>query len=125
MPIPFDLEAAKNGAEILWHGRPAKFIAHVPEAHEMYRVVLLLENGQTATVTEDGKWMSCDIVPAVTMAPRTVRTVRYRKYAISVAVLRRVITLQEDSDWRPEEVAKQDNFICWIDTEWQQDEVEL
>ena len=122
----FDLEAAKNGAEILWHGRPAKFIAHVPEAHALYRVVLLLENGQTAMVTEDGKWMSRNAVPVVTMAPRRVRTVGYRRYIIGgTGLTGRVTALQEDSDWRPEEVAKQDNFICWIDPEWQYDEVTI
>jgi hypothetical protein len=121
----FDLEAAKRGEPILWNGSPAKFVAHVPEAAEMYRVVALLENGQIGTVAENGKWMLNDVVPIVTMAPRTVLTIWYRRYVISAAGLARVTVLQKDSDWRPEEVAKQDNFIAWIDHEWQYDEVEI
>ena len=40
----FDLEAAKRGEPIqLRDGRPAKFIAHVPEALEHNRIVFLLE----------------------------------------------------------------------------------
>lgn len=122
---PIDLEAAKRGEPILWNGSPAKFVAHVPEAAEMYRVVVLLENGQIGTVAENGKWMLDDVVPIVTMAPRTVRAVGYRKYIRGVTGPARVTVLQKDSDWRPEEVAKQDNFIAWIDTEWQYDEVEI
>lgn len=124
-PKRFDLEAAKRGEPILWNGSPSKFIAHVPEAAEMYRVVALLENGRIGTIAESGKWTSCDVVPIVTMAPRTVRTIGYRKYIRNVAGLARVTVLQEDSDWRPEEVAKQDNFIAWIDHEWQYDTAKI
>ena len=124
-PKPFDLEAAKRGNPILWNKRPAKFVAHVPEAAEFYRVVVLLENGQIGTVTENGKWNSRDNVPIVTMAPRIDLTVGYRKYIRSIAGVAMGAVLQKDSDWRPEEVAKQDNFITWIDTEWQYDEVEI
>jgi len=42
---PFDLEAAKRGEPIQTRdGRPVKFIAHVPEAREGDRVVMLFED---------------------------------------------------------------------------------
>lgn len=41
---PFDLEAAKRGEPIITRdGREAKFIAHVPEAKEEHRVIVLVE----------------------------------------------------------------------------------
>lgn len=40
---PFDLEAAKDGDPIVCRdGTPAKFIAHVPEAREPNRLVVLI-----------------------------------------------------------------------------------
>lgn len=42
---PFDLEAAKRGEPIQTRdGRPVKFIAHVPEAEEPLRVIVLTES---------------------------------------------------------------------------------
>ena len=42
---PFDLEAAKRGEQIVTRdGREAKFIAHVPEATSVYRVIVLVQN---------------------------------------------------------------------------------
>lgn len=43
---PFDLEAAKRGEPIITRdGRAAKFIAHVPEAAEGSRVLVLINSG--------------------------------------------------------------------------------
>lgn len=40
---PFDLEKAKAGAPLITRdGRPAKFVAHVPEAEEDCRVIVLV-----------------------------------------------------------------------------------
>ena len=52
---PFDLEAAKAGAPIVTRdGRPAKFIAHVAEAHPSQRLLLLID-GVVHTKFENGK----------------------------------------------------------------------
>ena len=52
---PFDLEAAKRGEPIQCRdGRPAKFIGHVPEAHDHNRIVFLLE-GFLCTAYESGR----------------------------------------------------------------------
>lgn len=41
---PFDLEAAKAGAPLVTRdGRPAKFIAHVAEAHPNQRLLVLVD----------------------------------------------------------------------------------
>ena len=41
---PFDLEAAKAGAPLVTRdGRPAKFIAHVAEAHPSQRLLVLID----------------------------------------------------------------------------------
>ena len=59
---PFDLEAAKRGELIVCRdGTPAKFIAHVPQAHPTQRLVVLigenilgyLESGSWTGVNED------------------------------------------------------------------------
>ena len=43
---PFDLEAAKAGAPLVTRdGQPAKFIAHVAEAHPSQRLVVLIDGG--------------------------------------------------------------------------------
>lgn len=47
---PFDLEKAKAGHPICTRdGRKARFIAHVPEADEGYRVFVLVEGAQCAS----------------------------------------------------------------------------
>lgn len=47
---PFDLEAAKAGEPICTRdGQKVRFIAHVPEADEAYRVVVMLENASFPT----------------------------------------------------------------------------
>ena len=119
----FDLEAAKRGEPILFDGKPAAFIVHVPDNEPAHRVILSW-SGQVQAFTEDGR-LYLDGAVRLSMAPRTVRTIGYRRYIRSVAVLARVTVLQEDYDLRPDEVAKQDNFIAWIDHEWQYDEVEI
>jgi hypothetical protein len=51
---PFDLEAAKRGDPIVTRdGRPAKFIAHVPEANACYQVVALF-SGLISTYAASG-----------------------------------------------------------------------
>lgn len=51
---PFDLDAAKNGAPIQTRdGRPAKLVAHVPEANPEYRVLALV-GGRVLTYTTAG-----------------------------------------------------------------------
>ena len=53
---PFNLEAAKAGAPIVTRdGQPAKFIAHVSEAHPSQRLVVLIDGG-VYTKFESGKY---------------------------------------------------------------------
>ena len=55
---PFDLEAAKAGAPLVTRdGRPAKFIAHVAEAHPSQRLLMLID-GTVHTKFESGKYAS-------------------------------------------------------------------
>ena len=55
---PFDLEAAKAGAPIVTRdGRPARFIAHVAEAHPSQRLLVLID-GVVLTKFESGKYAS-------------------------------------------------------------------
>ncbi len=50
---PFDLEKAKRGEPIVCRdGTPAKFIAHVPEAEEYSRLVVLIDG--EVCMTYDG-----------------------------------------------------------------------
>lgn len=53
---PFDLEAAKRGDPIQTRGGvPVKFIAHIPEANEIDRVVVYYD-GRVRTRFENGKF---------------------------------------------------------------------
>ena len=53
---PFNLEAAKAGAPMVTrNGRPAKFIAHVAEAHPSQRLLVLIDGG-VYTKFESGKY---------------------------------------------------------------------
>ena len=55
---PFNLEAAKAGAPIVTrNGRPAKFIAHVAEAHPSQRLLVLID-GAVHLKFESGKHAS-------------------------------------------------------------------
>lgn len=71
---PFNLEAAKRGEPIQTRdGRPAKFIAHVPESLDEYSRVVALVDGCLVRTSSDGGLYSpsgpspCDLF----MAPRT------------------------------------------------------
>lgn len=118
-PKPFDLEAAKRGAEILCDGQPAKFIAHIPENDPEYRVIISV-SGCVWTFTEES-W-EC---PRLTMAPRKEKTVGYRSYyAWWLGKVWRFIVMDTDH-FTPESIERDQGFIRWIDSEWQYDEVEL
>ena len=53
---PFDLEAAKRGEPIVCRdGTPAKFIAHVPDAHPTQRLVVLVRDNIFGYL-ESGSW---------------------------------------------------------------------
>ena len=55
---PFDLEAAKAGAPLVTRdGQPAKFIAHVAEAHPSQRLLVLID-GAVHAKFESGKHAS-------------------------------------------------------------------
>lgn len=122
-PKPFDLEAAKNGAEILCDGGPATFIAHLPDNAPAYRVVVSY-SGRVYSFTEDGCHLSRS-KPRLTMAPRTVKTVGYRSYyALWLGKVVRSCLI-DTTPITPESVERQKGFIRWIDSEWRYDEVEL
>ena len=58
---PFDLEAAKSGDPIVCRdGTPAKFIAHVPEASESSRLVVMIGTF-VVTLRENGKYFLQDV----------------------------------------------------------------
>ena len=88
--LVFNLEAAKRGEPIQCRdGTPAKFIAHVPEAHPTQKIVVLLgdniygyfESGQRAGIKND---------PAdLFMAPkkRTKRTVWLNFYPMAKTMI--------------------------------------
>jgi hypothetical protein len=55
---PFDLEAAKAGEPIMSKdGTPAKFIAHVPEADELSRLVVMIGN-RVLVLRQNGRFLS-------------------------------------------------------------------
>lgn len=70
---PFDLEAAKRGEPIVTRdGRPAKFIAHVPELSGPYKILTLIGEG-LQTHTEDGLDVPKSTCPSdLFMAPKKV-----------------------------------------------------
>lgn len=121
-PKPFDLEAAKRGAEILFDGQPCKFIAHIPE-NDPEHTVVISANGQVSVFTEDGRYSSGGRV-RLTMAPRTVKTMGYRDYYAwwGASVVRRTL---RDVGATPRSVERNGSFIRWIHDTWQYDEVEL
>ena len=68
---PFNLEAAKQHHPIQTrNGSPAKFLMHVPEANNEYRVVVLVD-GETHSCSEDGIYYSDGVESSVDlfMAP--------------------------------------------------------
>lgn len=121
-PKPFDLEAAKNGAEILFDGDPCKFVAHVPYNEPEYRVVISY-NGRVRDFTEDGRYIDGEEV-RLTMAPCKEKTVGYRDYYAwwGASVVRRTL---RDVGATPRSVERNGSFIRWIHDTWQYDEVEL
>jgi hypothetical protein len=68
MTRKFDLEAAKKGEPILWGGKPVRFGAHLPDANEFYRVIVVCADGNIATTDEQGCVTHMNSV--LTMAPR-------------------------------------------------------
>jgi hypothetical protein len=55
---PFNLQEAIAGKPIQTRdGRVLKFVAHVPEAGEMYKVVIMLGGGYIGCWREDGKYL--------------------------------------------------------------------
>jgi hypothetical protein len=119
---PFDLKAAKEGAEILCDGKPCEFIAHVPDNDPEWRVVVARE-GRLATCTEDGRgWV--DGRTRLTMAPRRVRIVGYRDYYAQLNSSVRRCKCDEDAT--PSMIAaieKSEGFLRWVHDTWQYDEV--
>ena len=63
MKLPFNLEAAKKGANLVTRdGRKARFIAHVPEVEDGFRVVAMIEGNHLITIhREDGR--ASDSIP--------------------------------------------------------------
>ncbi len=70
-PIPFNLKRAKAGDLILCDGKPARLIAHVPEAIYDDRVVVLrMDDKSVCSYSEDGKLCTTENIPSLTMAPK-------------------------------------------------------
>lgn len=78
---PFDLEAAKRGKPIQTRdGRSVRFVGHVPEASENYRVVAFVA-GETYVqlYADDGKYvLGVETRHDLFMATRTVYVNLYR-----------------------------------------------
>lgn len=71
-PKPFDLEAAKRGEPIMFRdGTPCKFVAHVPEAHDWDKIVILVA-GAVLCRNVDGTLHGYDDTSprALVMAPK-------------------------------------------------------
>ena len=75
MPKPFDLELAKQEHRLLMDGEPVQFVAHVPEADESQRVIVLKQNSFISTRGEDGRELGCDHPPLLLadLPPRKVK----------------------------------------------------
>ena len=69
---PFDLELAKAGHPIQTRdGRKAKFIAHVPECSQFWRVVFLIDgNSGLSCCDESGAMYTWESAADLFMAPR-------------------------------------------------------
>jgi hypothetical protein len=77
---PFNLEDAKRGEPIVCRdGTPAKFIAHVPEANDGRRLIVLISNF-IFTHFENGREYPSDTDRDLFMAPKK-RTVWVNFYA--------------------------------------------
>lgn len=74
---PFDLQKAKEGHPLVTRdGRPARFIAHVPECDEQSRVIVLISGCYSCTHhTEEGNfWLSKQTSTADLFLATTKRT---------------------------------------------------
>lgn len=68
---PFDLEAAKRGEPIQCrNGTSVKFIAHIPEAHSAFRVIVLNPNGVVSIRNEHGRLEHVDNPLDLMMVPK-------------------------------------------------------
>lgn len=77
---PFDLEAAKRGDPIVCRdGTPAKFIAHVPEAHAGGRVISLVGDVIYFSHESGRQWLDCVRDVDLFMAPKK-RTIWINAY---------------------------------------------
>ena len=122
-PEPFDLEAAKNGEPILCDRKPAEFIAHLPENDPDHRVVVSC-NGRICAFREDGRAF-VSTSAELTMAPRKEKTVGYRAYYYTSKKHIYKAIVYESQAYTTTTVENNPDFLRWIDTEWQYDEVEL
>lgn len=54
---PFNLDAAKAGAPLVTrNGKPARFVAHVPEADEGYRLIVYIDgDGGVTDLCDSGR----------------------------------------------------------------------
>lgn len=124
MNSPFDLEAAKRGAEILFDGKPCKFVAHVPDNEPAYRVVISCV-GRVYAFTEEGRYHE-DGPLRLTMESRKEKTVGYRDYYCREgSQLVRSYALEGDGRFPPVWIESGENFIRWVHDTWQYDEVEI
>ena len=90
---PFDLEAAKSGRRIMFaNGDPVKFIAHIPEAAEGCRVLVMNKEGVICNRSEHGGYypmifsdgdLIFDDPDAIVMAPRVVWVNFYNSYEVN------------------------------------------
>ena len=76
----FNLEAAKRGEPIVCRdGTPAKFIAHVPEAHPTQRLIVLV-NENIYGYLESGQWTEIKNDPTDLFMDKKKRTVQVNFY---------------------------------------------
>lgn len=81
--IPFDLEAAKDGAPIITRdGRKAKFVAYVPEAVDGHRVIAFAEGNKSAYTFFDcgSYYKNRQAGDDLFMTPKPMRTVYVNFY---------------------------------------------
>ena len=96
---PFDLEAAKRGEPIKTRaGQPAKFIAHVPDAHEDDRLVIQIGRSvhlycESGNLTNYGCGKGYDLF----MVPQK-RTVWVNLYQGECSLISSVYSTQESAD---------------------------
>lgn len=81
---PFDLEAAKRGEPLITRdGRPAKFVAYVPEADGSHCVVVFIDGTKIPMIlTKSGKFYDTDVENGADlfMAPPPMRSINRYEY---------------------------------------------